>query len=162
MQNPKSPVPTTPERIRPVFSRFTAGPSLLREAVFGLNPADLNRRPPGSDWSIRDVILHLADAELVAAVQFRLVIAEENPTLSGFDQERWKRRLHYLWRDPEFAIGLFQQVRYASGELLQQCDGAAWVRTCMYPERGQMTLAALLEHHTAHTEEHAEQVRNMR
>jgi len=135
---------------------------LLREAVFGLNPGDLNRRPPGSDWSIRDVILHLADAELVAAVQFRLVIAGENPTLPVFDQEMWKRRLHYLWRDPEFAVGLFQQVRYANAELLQQCDSAAWARMCVHPERGQMTLSALLEHHAAHTEAHAAQIRTMR
>jgi len=155
-------VPTTPERLRPLFSRFTAGPTLLREAVFGLNPADLNRRPPGSDWSIRDVILHLADGELVAAVQFRLVIAEDDPTLPGFDQETWKRRLHYLWRDPEFAIGLFQQVRYANGELLQQCDSTAWARAGVHPGRGQMTLAQLLEFHAAHAEEHASQIGSMR
>jgi hypothetical protein len=155
-------VPTTPERLRPAFARFTGGPTLLREAVSGLNPADLNRRPPGSEWSIRDVILHLADAELVAAVQFRLVIAEEDAALPGFDQEMWKRRLHYLWRDPEFAISLFQQVRYASGELLQQCDNAAWARTCVHPGLGETTLAGLLEYHAAHAEEHAAQIGTMR
>ncbi len=145
-----------------MFSRFTAGPTLVREAVFGLNPADLNRRPPGSDWSIRDVVLHIADGELVAAVQFRLVIAEENPALPGFDQETWKRRLHYLWRDPEFAIGLFQQVRYASGELLQECDAAAWARTGVHPGLGGMTLGTLLEYHAGHAEQHAAQIQDMR
>ena len=134
----------------------------MRQAINGLNAAELNRRPAGGDWSIRDVVLHVSDAELVGAVRFRMVVAEENPTLPAFDQDTWKRRLHYLWRDPEFALGLFQQTRYASAELLQQCDAAAWARTGFHAERGEMTLAGLLELYAAHAEEHAEQVRGMR
>ncbi len=41
---------------------------------------------PGK-WSIRQIVAHLADADLVGAHRFRQLIAEENPTLVAFDQE---------------------------------------------------------------------------
>jgi uncharacterized damage-inducible protein DinB len=155
-------VPQLPPDIRPVFERFTVGPTLLRQAVDGLDPGTLNRRPAGEDWSIRDIVVHLADAELVGAVRFRLVLGEEQPILPVYDQERWKRRLHYLWRDPEAAISLFQQARYGTAELLQQCDRTAWERSGEHPERGRMTLGDLLALYAEHVEEHVEQIRRFR
>jgi len=138
------------------------GPTLVRNAVTGMDGGGINRRPPGDDWSARDVIIHLADAELVAAVRFRLVVAEEGAALPAYDPDLWKRRLHYLWRDPEGAIALFQQLRYASAELLAQCDAATWERSGIHPERGVMTLADLLELYASHAEEHAAQITAIR
>lgn len=155
-------MPSIPRDVSSAFERFTKGPTLVREAMADLDAGALNRRPKGSDWSIRDVVMHLADSEMVASVQFRLVVAEDEPALPAFDQELWKRRLHYLWRDPEFALGLFQQARWANAELLQQCDAAAWQRTGLHPVRGPVTLAGLVEHYAAHAEEHAEQVARWR
>jgi uncharacterized damage-inducible protein DinB len=151
-------MPQIPVELRALFDRFAIGPSLLRQAVAGLDAGALNRRPPGEDWSIRDVVIHLADAELVGAVRFRLVIAEEGATLPVYDQDLWKRRLHYLWRDPEAAIALFQQTRYGSAELLQQCDAGTWSRSGLHPERGAMTLAALLELYADHVDQHIAQI----
>jgi hypothetical protein len=138
------------------------GPTLLRQAVDGLDAGAINRRPPGEDWSIRDVVIHLADAELVGAVRFRLVVAQDKAVLPVYDPDVWKRRLHYLWRDPEAAIALFQQTRYGTAELLHQCDAAAWQRTGIHPERGVMTLADLLELYAGHVEEHAAQIATFR
>jgi len=155
-------MPQLRPEIQPIFARFVAGPTLIRQAIDGLDPGTLNRRPPGEDWSIRDIIVHLSDAELWAAVRFRMVVAEEEPHFAAHDEERWKRRLHYLWRDPEAAVSMFQQVRYGTAELLQQCDRAAWGRTGIHAERGAMTLEDLLEYYAAHAEEHADQIRRWR
>lgn len=151
-------MPRLPAAIEPVFERFVSGPTTIRGAIDGLDAAAFSRRPPGEDWSIRDVVMHLADAELVGAVRFRLAIAEERPTLPVYDQELWKRRLHYLFRDPEFALSLFQQTRFSTAELLQQCGAGVWQREAHHPERGVMTVADLLELYAAHPEEHAAQV----
>jgi len=148
--------------LRPVFERFVAGPTLVRQAIDGLDPGTLNRRPPGEDWSIRDIIIHLSDAELVAAVRFRMVLSDEDPRFPPNDEERWKRRLHYLWRDPEAALSVFQQVRFGTAEVLQQCDRAAWERTGLHAEQGPMTLEELLEYYAAHAEDHAAQIRRWR
>lgn len=155
-------MPTIPEHLRDLMFRFGHGPTILREAIQGLDAGALNRRPPGSDWSIRDIVVHLADSEIMGASRLRQTIAEENPTLAGWVEDTWKRRLHYLWRDPEAALALYQLLVYTNGELLQQCDQKTWLRTAIHPERGEVTLEDLLRDRVEHIEEHVEQIKQYR
>lgn len=134
----------------------------MHQAIAGLGPGLLNRHLAGEDWSIRDVLVHLADSELVGAVRFRLVLADDEPLLPVYDQDAWKRRLHYLWRDPQAAIALFQQTRFATAEILQQCDAAAWRRSGIHPERGPVTLEELLGIYVEHVDGHISQVERLR
>lgn len=150
-----------PEALRPTFTRFTEGPTFVRDATDGLDPGHLNRPGP-EGWSIRDVLIHLSDAELVGAVRFRLVLAEDEPLLPVYDQDLWKKRLHYLWRSPEAALSLFQQTRFASAEMLQQCSLDAWERVGIHPEHGRLSLADLLETYTAHVDAHIAQIAELR
>lgn len=155
-------MPETPAHLKEPFARFKAGPMLLRVAVTGIDPSVLNRRPAGEDWSIRDIIIHLADTELVRATRIRMMIASENPPLEPIDEDLWKRKLHYLWRDPEGAISLFQQTRYSTAELLAQCYAETWLRTGNHPELGIMTVADQMVRGADHVDEHIEQVGRFR
>lgn len=150
-----------PEALRTTFVRFTEGPTFVRDAAEGIDPGQLNRPGP-EGWSIRDVLIHLADAELVGAVRFRLVLAEDEPALPTYDQDLWKKRLQYLWRSPEAALSLFQQTRFATAEMLQQCSLDAWDRAGIHPQRGRLTLAGLLETYTAHVDAHIAQIAELR
>ena len=155
-------MPTLPPALRQQLDAFIAGPSLLRQALNGLDPGALNRRPPGDDWSIRDVVIHLSDAELLGAVRIRLALAEEGARLPVYEQDLWKRRLQYLWRDPELALSLFQQTRYSTAEILEQCGAEAWHRTAIHPERGPLTVADLVEIYAEHVAGHLEQIASAR
>jgi hypothetical protein len=125
--NPFVSVP--PAEFRDLLARFVQAPALLRASLDGATAATLSQRPSGEDWSIRDVVLGLTDAELLLAVHVRLALAEDAPLLPSPDAEMWKRRLHYLWRDVDAALALFQLTRYTTGELLSRCDRAQWART---------------------------------
>jgi hypothetical protein len=155
-------MPEIPAHLRDAFARFKTGPTLVRSAVSGVDPALLNRRPRGDEWSIRDVIIHLSDTELVRAVRLRMMLAEEQPHLPDVDEGLWKRKLHYLWRDPESAISLFQQTRYANAELLAQCYADAWERTAIHASLGVMTVADQMIRGTDHVDDHVGQIRRNR
>jgi len=147
--------------LQPVFERFTQGPSFIAEAIAGVDPGQLNR-PGNEGWSIRDVLVHLADTELVRSVRFRTMLVEDDPLLVEFDQDVWKKRLHYLWRSPEAAISLFQQTRFANAELLRQCDRPSWERTARHPELGTVTVADILRRGVEHVDAHLEQIAELR
>ena len=155
-------MPRIPEPHADAFERFVRGPALVREALAGTGPATLNRRPPGEDWYMREVVIHLADSELVGAVRIRLALAGDEPDLPVYDQEAWKRKLLYVFRDAEAALSAFQQVRYGTAELLRECSPEAWERTANHPQIGLVTVADLMAFGADHADEHAAQLRAMR
>ncbi len=154
-------MPRLPEDISPVFERFVRGPAVVREAVHGVGPSTISR-PGREGWSIRDVLVHLADAELVRATRFRLILAEDEPVLFEFDEGKWKRKLQYLWRSPEASLALFESLRFTSAELLREGDARAWERTGIHPVDGALSVRELLARGANHAEEHAAQVRALR
>ncbi|MEX0782739.1 MAG: DinB family protein [Dehalococcoidia bacterium] len=155
-------MPSLPRPLREQLDAFIQGPTLVRQAIEGIDAGLLNRRPPGDDWSIRDVIIHLSDGELLGAVRIRLALAEESPPMPMYEQDAWKRRLQYLWRDPEAALGLFQQTRYSTAEILDHCGAEAWQRTIIHPESGPLTVAALVGIYVGHVNDHVAQIANAR
>ena len=155
---PNARVPSLPQALREQLDAFIMGPTLVRQAVEGLDAGLLNRRPPGDDWSIRDIVVHLSDAEMLGAVRIRLALAEESPALPVYEQDAWKRRLQYLWRDPEAALSLFHQTRYATAEILDHCGADAWQRVGIHPERGPLTVADLVTMYVDHVTEHVAQI----
>lgn len=155
-------MPGVPPELHNDFTTFVSGPGRVRHAISGMDAGQLNRRPPGSDWSCRDIILHLADMEIVRAARMFAVIAEENPAIAAVDEDLYKRRLHYLWRDPELALALFQQLRFALGEMLEQCDKTAFERKGTHATDGEISLAELVIRGARHSEEHIEQIQQFR
>jgi hypothetical protein len=155
-------MPSLPPALRQQLDAFITGPRLIRQAIEGIDPGLLNRRPPGDDWSIRDVVIHLSDGELLGAVRIRLALAEESPPMPTYEQDAWKRRLQYLWRDPEAALALFQQTRYATAEILEHCGVEAWQRTIVHPQTGPLTVSDLVAVYVDHVTDHVGQIVNAR
>ncbi|MCK9520524.1 MAG: DinB family protein [Dehalococcoidia bacterium] len=151
-----------PPELQDLLDRYAHGPSLLRRALDGVDAGTVGRVPPGSDWSIRDVVTHLVDAELVRAVRIRTIIAEDEPPIVPFDEGLWKRRLQYLWRNLEGSVALFDQLCYSTAEILRHAGKDAWARAGKHPDRGILTVRDLVQAGIDHVEEHTAQVRAAR
>jgi hypothetical protein len=152
---------SVPPEHRELYDAFARGPARLREAVSGLDLGSISSR--GSEpWSIRDIIHHLTDAELVRATRIRFIVAEERPCLPAWDQEAWQRRLQYLWRSPEASLATFELVRHTTAELLGHADRTAWSRAGLVNGTDEVTVAELVQRGRDHVEEHAAQVLAMR
>ncbi len=150
-----------PEHVVEPLDRFVRGATLVRDAIRDADAGTLSR-PGKQGWSIRDVLVHLSDAELVRATRIRMILAEEEPVLFTFNEEQWKRRTHYLWRSPEAAIALFDQLRFTTMEILRQLDSRGWDRAGIHPEDGPLTVAELIIRGAAHSDDHAAQIRALR
>ena len=154
-------MPKLPPGIEETFERYLMGPTLVNEALREIDPSQLNR-PNDDGWSVRDILLHLADTEMMRAIRFGLILAEDEPALPVLNEKQWKRKLHYLWRSPEAALSLFTQTRFAMGEMLRQCDTQAWERRGVHPEIGRLTVADLVRRGVEHVDEHVAQIEEMR
>ena len=69
-----------------LLDRFRTGYDDVVDALAGITPDELDRRPPDG-WTAREIAHHLADSEATAYVRLRRLIAEDNPTITGGDEE---------------------------------------------------------------------------
>ena len=64
---------------------------------------------------------------MTAAVRLRLLLAEDRPTIQGYDQDEFARRLHYD-RPHEASLELFRCARESTAEILERLTPADWLR----------------------------------
>lgn len=150
-----------PEEVIEPLARFERGATVIREAIYAADAGALSQ-PNAEGWSIRDILVHLSDAEMVRATRIRMILTADEPALFTFDEGMWKRRLHYLWRSPEAAIALFDQLRFTTVEILRQLDMKSWARAGITPDSERLTVGDLIIRGANHSDEHAEQIRLMR
>src|SRR5688500_11975889 len=67
-------------------------PEAVRRAIHGLTLQELRAPERPGKWSIVQVLQHLADAEVVWGWRMRLILAQDRPVLTGYDQDRWAER----------------------------------------------------------------------
>ena len=148
--------------LSPLLERFRRGPEVLAVVLTGVFGEEEDFIAAPGTWSIRQIVAHLADAELVGAHRMRAVIAEENPTLTAFDEEAWTRNLDYAQRKPKQSLETFRRQRAENYDLLMNLAESLFARTGTHTQNGTMTLLQLVEGYAEHAESHARQVQQIR
>lgn len=144
------------------LERFRRGAEVLATVLTGAAGEEVDFTPGADKWSIRQIMAHLADAELVGAHRLRAVVAEENPTLTSFDEGAWSKNLDYSRRKPTQSLDSFRRLRAENYELLKELPESAFERTGVHSQNGPMTLRQLLAGYADHAEGHARQLQEVR
>lgn len=145
-----------------LIDKYENGGERLKMAIRGLIHEDFNAYPVPGTWSIRQIVVHLADSDLVSADRMKRVIAEDNPTLLAFDENKWTKGLHYELQSAEDAAELLALNRKQFASVLRVLPSEAFARTGTHTERGVLTLAQLLEITVNHLDHHLTFVRDKR
>src|SRR5262245_57814264 len=140
-----------------LLERYRRGAEVLAVVLTGVFGDEEDFAPAPGKWSVRQIVAHLADAELVGAHRFRQVIAEDDPTLIAYDQDKWTENLDYSRRKPKNSLETFRRIRSENYELLKGLPEAAYDRAGNHTENGRVTLRQLLEGYAGHAESHARQ-----
>lgn len=137
-------------------------PGALPPAVAGLSTEQDGTPERAGKWSVRQVVQHLADSELVASFRFRMILAHEAPELPGYDQDLWARRLRYEDSDLRTALQDFTALRQANLRLFRRATPEDFERTMHHAERGDESLGHLIRLHAAHDIVHRRQIARIR
>jgi hypothetical protein len=146
----------------PLLERFRRGPELLAVVLTGVFGEEEDFSPAPGKWSVRQIVAHVADVEMVAAHRMRVVIAEDDPTLTAIDGEKWARNLDYARRKPKQSLETFRRIRTENYDLLKDLPAAAFDRAGNHTEDGRVTLLQLVEGYAKHAESHARQLQEVR
>jgi hypothetical protein len=133
-------------------------PVVLRSLVRGLDEAAWRRRPAEGEWAAVEVVAHLADSDERAAARVRRMLAEDDPTLPGYDQDELARERRYIEMDPDEALDRFERVRANHVALLDGLDDAGWRRPGQHSEQGPMDVELYEFHGAAEDVDHMAQI----
>ncbi len=126
-------------------------------------PAAAVTRPEAAGkWSIRDVVQHLADSELVGGFRLRMILAQDRPQLAGYDQDLWASRLRYAEVDVRDAFEQFSVLRRANLRLWANLSPGDQLRVGVHGERGEESLGHLRKLYAAHDLLHLRQLGRIR
>jgi hypothetical protein len=110
---------------------------------------------PGK-WTGRQVLAHLADAEMATGFRVRQILAEDNHRIQGWDEGRWAQRYEDV--DPETALRSYRALRRWNLALFRGLSKADLDRQGVHPERGPETLASIIRLLAGHDLNHLGQL----
>ena len=139
---------------RSLIEQYDKGGDSLRMAIRGLEREDLLATPVPGSWSIQQIIMHLMDSDLILADRMKRVIAEENPSLIGYNESLFASRLFYEEQSVDDAVNILDLNRRNFAKVLRKLPDSAFDRIGTHNERGPMKLSDLLAGAVNHLKHH--------
>jgi len=147
----------TPEERAEYIQIYRDGYSKVVEALDGITEGELDRKPDPNEWSPRMIVHHLADSEMTSAIRLRLLIASDEPEITGYDEGRFARDLHYD-RPIEASLAALKAARDSTAEILDRLTEEEWLRKGTHTESGDYGVEMWLRIYAAHGLDHANQI----
>ena len=131
----------------------------LKAIIARLSDEQVNRSPAPGKWSIREILCHLADCEIVFAYRIRQTLAEPHHVVQPFDQDIWAKP--YSAYTTASALTAFSAVRDWNLALVRSLPAEAFDKPMTHPERGTMTLRTVIETMGGHDINHLKQIQGI-
>jgi hypothetical protein len=148
-----------PEARRDLEAAAIVVPALLA----GLDPEDLRLRPGADDWSLLEILHHLADEEREDfPLRLRLTLEDPGRAWPPIDPPAWVMARSYNRQDPDDVLDRFLVARRENLGWLRGLQEPAWENIHEHPSLGPMSALRLLHAWRAHDLLHLRQMLHRR
>jgi uncharacterized damage-inducible protein DinB len=134
-----------------------AAPAAMRAAVAGLSKDQLDTRY--RNWTIRQIVHHIADSHVNSYVRFKWALTEDTPTIKPYDDGRWAALADACTGDVQAPLALLEGLHARWVQLLRSMTEEQFGRAFFHPETGQtVSLNAALCYYAWHCRHHTAQI----
>ena len=155
-----------PEKTLALYSR---GGDDVAAALAGLAETDLDLTRSPEEWSIRQIVHHLAETDSMHLMIFASALAQSSSTFirNPYDQNHWVETMAYRERAIEPSLALIKAIRQYLAQLLQHIPDH-WDRYVLLKfansesEGDKVTVGQLLDGLNWHFAEHCAQIHETR
>ena len=124
----------------------------MRQLVGGMNDSQQGTRY--KNWTVRQIVHHLADSHVNGYVRFRLALTEDRPTIKNYDRARWAELSDSKTADVELSLLLLESLHARWTLLLRTLTDGDFARTYFHPDQQREVrldeTLALYAHHCRH------------
>lgn len=102
------------------IEEYGQGFALLSAALKDIPQQAWKFRPSETEWSVHEVVVHMADSESMSALRVRKLIVEPGSVLMGYEEAKWAGALDYLAQSAEDALQVIKFARQTTYNLLKR------------------------------------------
>jgi len=148
-----------------IIARYGSGIQAVEDALDGLAEAELDRTRAENKWTIRQIVHHIADAELLWEVAIKSALGNCGCLFDAswyIIGNGWAEPLHYATRPIDGAVDLYQAIRHQILELLEHVPDP-WEKYILFhwanpDEARKWTVGEIVTWQSRHALIHVEQI----
>jgi uncharacterized damage-inducible protein DinB len=149
--------PYTPQHRAAFLAAVAGAPAALRRAVAGLSQAQLDTRY--RNWTVRQIVHHLADSHVNSYIRFKWALTEERPTIKAYDEGRWADLADSRTGDIAAPLALLEGLHARWAQLLHALTEEQFNRSFVHPDTKEtITLSRALAYYAWHGQHHTAQI----
>jgi uncharacterized damage-inducible protein DinB len=156
-----APATITPDDRSIALAELAVLPEQLRNAVDGLDAAQLNTPYREGGWTVRQLVHHIADSHMNAFVRIRLALTEDWPVIKPYDEKAWAT-LHDSAAPVEWSLELVESLHARWVMLLQSLKDPQWIRGYKHPESGPVSVETATLMYAWHSRHHVAHITHLR
>jgi hypothetical protein len=146
-----------PRRRAEFVAVLADAPAALHNLVAGLTDEQLD--VPYRNWTVRQIVHHLADSHVNSYVRFKWALTEDRPTIKAYDEGRWAALADARTGDVRAPLALLAGLHLRWVQLLRSMAEEQFARTFFHPETGNtVSLNAALCYYAWHCKHHTAQI----
>lgn len=155
-----------PENFSPTLHQFFiqeihSFPSQLAEVVLLLNDGQLEHTYREGSWTIRQVVHHIADAQLNLFPRIKFALSEDNPTIKPYIENAWAEFIDSTSSPINASLKIIEGLHLRFGLILEKLTKEEWKKCFFHPETGtSVSIESLVSKLVWHNRHHYTQILN--
>jgi len=142
-----------------IIATLRATPALLHSLCADLTPEAWVHRPAEGEWSVIEILCHLADMDAeVNLPRLHKLLQETNPFVAGMDTDAWADARQYIQRDGMQSFHDFVTARLELITFLESLSPDEWQRQARHAIFGPTTLHEMAIFAAGHDRLHVRQI----
>lgn len=149
----------TDELIKEWVQNISSYPSSLKKVAESLNEEEQQLTYREGAWTVKQLVHHIADAQINVYTRIKLALTEESPEIKPFEENAWASLVDSnlpIITSIQIIEGLHARLTY----LLEQLPKEQLERKYTHPETGLQTVLSTLAFSVWHVNHHLAHIQN--
>ncbi len=147
-----------PDERKPLIDKIRYFPDELDSVLKELTADQLTNESLPGEWTVAQVVHHLADAHMNAYIRFKLVLVEDYPTFKPYEQVDWAETPEAVSANIQNSAFILRGLHDRWTALMDSLTDEQWKRKGLHPDLGEISLEGLLEGYARHSQNHLDQI----